>query len=203
MPQSALPAGPALPGDNALTAARIEEILESRTRSLATRGAAPEARPTRSLLVCRAGAETVGLPLDGVAEVFPFRPCTPVPGAPAALVGLTGRGGALVTVLDLAAALGTGPASREEAGGHVVALRRDGPRIGLRVDRVLSMTEAVVEPSAEGLGRRAVAGYARVAARNPDEPRADEPGSAVIDFAVIDLASLLAPLLASGRPGPA
>ncbi|QRE73782.1 chemotaxis protein CheW [Methylobacterium aquaticum] len=198
MPQSALPAGPALPGDNALTAARIEEILESRTRSLATRGAAPEARPTRSLLVCRAGAETVGLPLDGVAEVFPFRPCTPVPGAPAALVGLTGRGGALVTVLDLAAALGTGPASREEAGGHVVALRRDGPRIGLRVDRVLSMTEAVVEPSAEGLGRRAVAGYARVAARNPDEPV-----SAVIDFAVIDLASLLAPLLASGRPGPA
>lgn len=192
MPQSKLAAGPALPGDSALTAARIEEILESRTRSLATRGAAPEARPTRSLLVCRAGAETVGLPLDGVAEVFPFRPCTPVPGAPTALVGLTGRGGALVSVVDLAAALGTGPASREGTGGHVVALRRDGPRIGLRVDRVLSVTEAVVETAAEGLGRRAVAGYARAAHHT------DEPG-----FAVIDLASLLAPLLASGRPGSA
>ena len=153
MPQSKLAAGPALPGESALTAARIEEILESRTRSLATRGAAPEARPTRSLLVCRAGAETVGLPLDGVAEGFPFRPCTPVPGAPAALVGLTGRGGALVSVVDLAAALGAVPASPE--GGHVVALRRDGPRIGLRVARVLSVAEAVVEPSAEGLGRRA------------------------------------------------
>ena len=197
MPQSALPAGPALPGDSALTAARIEEILDSRTRSLATRGTAPEARPTRSLLVCRAGAETVGLPLESVAEVFPFRPCTKVPGAPAALVGLTGRGGMLVSVIDLAVALGTAPASREEAGGHIVALRRDGPRIGLRVDRVLSVTEAVVETAAEGLGRRAVAGYARAAVQTTDEPGTDESG-----FAVIDLASLLGPLLASGRPGP-
>ncbi len=198
MPPSALAAGPALPGEAALTAARIEAILDARTRSLASRGAAPEARPTRSLLVCRAGTETVGLPLEGVAEVFPFRPCTKVPGAPAALVGLTGRGGVLVSVVDLAVALGTAPASREGDGGHVVALRRDGPRIGLRVDRVLSMAEAVVETSAEGLGRRAVAGYARVSAQKADDPVADESG-----FAVIDLAALLAPLLAAEPPGPA
>ncbi|KMO24239.1 chemotaxis protein CheW, partial [Methylobacterium aquaticum] len=145
MPQSALTAGPALPGEAALTAARIDAILDARTRSLATRGTAPETQPTRSLLVCRTGAETVGLPLDGVAEVFPFRPCTPVPGAPASLVGLTGRGGILVSVVDLAVALGTAPAPPEDAAGHVVTLRRDGPRIGLRVDRVLSVTEAVVE----------------------------------------------------------
>ncbi len=186
-----------MPGESALTAARIEAILDSRTRSLATRGTAPEARPTRSLLVCRAGAETIGLPLDGVAEVFPFRPCTKVPGAPAALVGLTGRGGVLVSVVDLAVALGTAPASPEGAAGHVVLLRRDGPRIGLRVDRVLSMAEAVVETSAEGLGRRAVAGYARAALT------ADDHGADASGFAVIDLASLLAPLLAAEPPGPA
>ncbi|AWB21921.1 chemotaxis protein CheW [Methylobacterium currus] len=209
MPQStrpaAIPAGPALPGEAALTPARIEEILEARTRSLATRGAAPEARPTRSLLVCRAGAETVGLPLEGVAEVFPFRPCTPVPGAPPSLVGLTGRGGILVSVIDLAVALGAAPAPAEESLGHVVALRRDGPRIGLRVERVLSVVEAQVEALAGtsvetgGLGRRAVAGYARAASPGS---RQESNGSGS-GFAVIDLASLLAPLLAAGRPGPA
>ncbi|KMO42627.1 hypothetical protein VQ03_10385 [Methylobacterium tarhaniae] len=161
------------------------------------RGAAGGGGASRSLLVCRAGAETVGLPLEGVAEVFRFRPCTPVPGAPAALVGLTGRGGILVSVVDLATALGTAPAPPAGADGqgpgHVVVLRRDGPRIGLRVERVLAVAEAAVETSAEGLGRRAVAGYARAAAQGVDEP----------GFAVIDLASLLAPLLAAGRPGPA
>ncbi|MET7243216.1 chemotaxis protein CheW [Methylobacterium sp. EM32] len=200
MPRSttsaAAQAGPTLPGEAALSAARIEEILEARTRSLAARGTAPEARPTRSLLVCRAGAETVGLPLESVAEVFPFRPCTPVPGAPTALVGLTGRGGTLVSVVDLAVALGAAPAPSEGITGHVVTLRRDGPRIGLKVERVLSVAEAVVET--EGLGRRAVAGYAR-AASQASRPEPDDSGSG---FAVIDLPSLLA-LLASGRPGPA
>ncbi|MGX7708482.1 chemotaxis protein CheW [Methylobacterium sp. Gmos1] len=194
MPQSINPAGPALPGEAALSAARIAEILDARTRNLAARGTAPEARPTRFLLVCRAGAETVGLPLEGVAEVFPSRPCTPVPGAPAALVGLTGRGGILVSVVDLALALGAAPAPPEENAAHVVVLRRDGPRIGLRVERVLSVAEAVVET--EGLGRRAVAGYAR-AASQASRPEQDASG-----FAVIDPASLLAPLLAAGHPGP-
>ncbi|AWN54056.1 chemotaxis protein CheW [Methylobacterium sp. 17Sr1-1] len=202
MPQSttsaAVQAGPVLPGEAALGAARIEEILEARTRNLAARGTAPEARPTRALLVCRAGSETVGLPLESVAEVFPFRPCTPVPGAPAALVGLTGRGGALVSVVDLAMALGAAPAAPEGITGHVVTLRRDGPRIGLLVERVLSVAEAVVESVTEpgGLGRRAVAGYAR-AASQASRPEADGSG-----FAVLDLPSLLAPLLAAGRPGP-
>lgn len=208
MPRSttsaAAQAGPTLPGEAALSAARIEEILEARTRNLAARGTAPEARPTRTLLVCRAGSETVGLPLESVAEVFPFRPCTPVPGAPTALVGLTGRGGTLVSVVDLAVALGAAPAAPEgiagQITGHVVALRRDGPRIGLKVERVLSVTEAVVESVTEtgGLGRRAVTGYAR-AASQASRPEPDDSGSG---FAVIDLPSLLAPLLASGRPGP-
>ena len=193
MPNAAVSAGPALPGEAALSAARIEEILDARTRGLAARGTAPEARPTRGLLLCRAGREAVALPLEGVAEVFPFRPCTPVPGAPAALVGLTGRGGLLVSVVELATALGAPPA--EGAAGHVVVLRRDGPRIGLKVDRVLAVADAVVEPAAEGLGRRAVAGYARAAAQG-----SDDPGSG---FAVIDLPALLAPLLAPTRPGPA
>jgi purine-binding chemotaxis protein CheW len=204
MPNSAPSAGPALPGEAALSAARIEEILDARTRNLAARGSAPEARATRSLLLCRAGREAVALPLEGVAEVFPFRPCTPVPGAPAALVGLTGRGGLLVSVVDLAVALGTPPASPAEGGvGHVVVLRRDGPRVGLKVDRVLAVADAVVEAEAEGLGRRAVAGYARAAAEVSDQgsgQESDDPGSG---FAVIDVAALLAPLLAPTRPRPA
>jgi purine-binding chemotaxis protein CheW len=100
-------------------------------------------------------------------------------------------------VVDLAVALGAAPAPPEESAAHVVVLRRAGPRIGLRVARVLSVAEAVVETLAEGgLGRRAVAGYARGASQ-VSRPEPDASG-----FAVIDLASLLAPLLAAGRPGP-
>ncbi|TNC13786.1 chemotaxis protein CheW [Methylobacterium terricola] len=186
-----------MPGD-ALSAERIDAILDDRTRSLAARGATPEARPTRALLLCRAGTEAVGLPLEAVAEVFPFRPCTPVPGAPASLIGLTGRGGILISVVDLAAALGaaTAPAA---GGGHVVVLRRDGPRIGLRVERVLAVADAALEAGSEGLGRRAVAGYARAA------PSGSRPDANVTEagFAVIDVPALLAPLLAAGRPSPA
>ncbi|AWN48012.1 chemotaxis protein CheW [Methylobacterium terrae] len=210
MPGSS-PAGPQAPGEAALSAARIDEILDARTRALASRGAAPEVRATRALLLCRAGAETVGIGLEEVAEVFPFRPCTPVPGAPAALVGLTGRGGLLVSVVDLAAALGAaaapGAAPAEAAPGHVVTLRRDGPRIGLKVDRVLSVAEAEVEAGPDGLGRRAVAGYARAAPQSARQgsDQSSRRGSDRADagFAVIDVAALLAPLLAGGRPNPA
>ncbi|WP_288588565.1 chemotaxis protein CheW [uncultured Methylobacterium sp.] len=197
MPQNAA-AGPALPGEADLDAARIDAILDARTRALAARVAAAPARPTRALLLCRAGTERVGLPLEAVAEVFPFRPCTPVPGAPAALIGLTGRGGLLVSVLDLATALGQPSGARPEAaGGHVVVLRRDGPRIGLRVERVLAVTDAVVE--AEGLGRRAVAGYVDAA---PTGSRR-ESDKTDAGFAVIDVSALLAPLLAAGPSRPA
>ncbi|BCM82735.1 chemotaxis protein CheW [Methylobacterium indicum] len=195
MPQKAAAPGPALPGEADLSAARIDEILDARTRTLAARYAAPAARPTRALLLCRAGTERVGLPLEGVAEVFPFRPCTPVPGAPPALIGLTGRGGLLVSVLDLATALGQ-PAGGTAAGGHVVVLRRDGPRIGLWVERVLAVTEAVVE--AEGLGRRAVAGYVDPA---PTGSR-QESDYGEAGFAVIDVPAVLAPLLAAGPARP-
>ncbi|KMO22129.1 hypothetical protein SQ03_01610 [Methylobacterium platani JCM 14648] len=189
-----------MPGEAALGIARIEEILDARTLSLAARGAAPEARATQALLLCRAGAEAVGLRLDEVAEVFPFRPCTPVPGAPAALVGLTGRGGILVSVVDLAAALGAAQGQDSDRGpGHVVTLRRDGPRIGLKVDRVLSVVEAEVAAGPEGLGRRAVAGYARAA--SPGSRRTNDIAEA--GFAVIDVPALLAPLLASGRAASA
>lgn len=195
MPKTASAAGPQLPGDTALSAERIDAILDARTRSLAARSEAPEARPTRALLLCRAGAETVGLPMESVTEVFPFRPCTPVPGAPASLVGLTGRGGTLVSVVDLATALGAAPAPAEGETGHVVVLRREGPRIGLRVARVLSVADAAVEAGSEGLGRRAVAGYAR-AASSSSRPDADVTEAG---FAVIDVPGLLAPLLAAGR----
>jgi purine-binding chemotaxis protein CheW len=204
MPKTSSAAGPLLPGDAALGAERVDAILDARTRSLAARGAAPEARPTRALLLCRAGTEAVGLPLEAVAEVFPFRPCTPVPGAPAALVGLTGRGGILVSVVDLAVALGAArrhdPAPAGESGGHVVVLRRDGPRIGLRVARVLAVADAAVETGSEGLGRRAVAGYARAAQQGSRPARDPGPDSPEAGFAVIDVPALLAPLLAAGRP---
>ncbi|GJD52280.1 hypothetical protein OPKNFCMD_5043 [Methylobacterium crusticola] len=216
------PAGPVRPdAEAALSPARIEAIVAARTVALARRGAAAAALPTRRLLLCRSGPEHLGLPLEAVAEVFAFRPCTPVPGAPPALVGLTGRGGVLVSVLDLARALGL-PSGEAEAGGpgdgaaHVVLLRREAPRIGLKVDRVLAVVDAVVEAAgpatgaapAGGLGTAPVAGYAREAAdharRDAGPPVGPSPpgGGAPGGFAVLDLPGLLHPFLPGPRPPP-
>ncbi len=65
-------------------------------------------RPARdaTYLVCACGAERYGLPLAEAAGVLPMRPCTPVPGAVPALLGLAAVSGRIVSVLDLARALG-------------------------------------------------------------------------------------------------
>ncbi|MFE1600597.1 chemotaxis protein CheW [Methylobacterium sp. ID0610] len=177
------PAGPTRPdAESALGAARIEALLDARSRALAERGRAPaEARARRRVLLCRIGAERVGLPLDAVAEVAPYRPCTPVPGAPPALIGLSGRGGALLSVLDLATALAL-PAPAADAPAHLVVLRRDNPRIGLRVERALAVLDALVDDGPAPPGRP-VAGHARADAEDAE------------GFALLDLRALLQPFL--------
>lgn len=166
--------------------ARAESLRAARTAALARRGAEVDAGVQRRYLVCACGEARYGLVLESAAEVLPMRPCTPVPGAVPALVGLVAISGRIVSVLDLARALNHRATGRRDSeSGHLVVLRTHpaGP-VALAVDRVLGVAARAVEagdPSAAGMGDGAVSGYAAA------EPASAGDGG----FVVLDLARLL------------
>ncbi|MCJ2039699.1 chemotaxis protein CheW [Methylobacterium sp. J-059] len=161
---------------------REAALRADRTAALARRGAmAREAAPVEAHLVCACGPERFGLPLADVARVVPMRSCTPVPGAPPAILGLVALSGRIVSVVGLARALGRPGADRVE-GGHLVVLRTAATPTALAVDRVLGLAHLAEAAAAEGgFGGEAVSRYA-----------AADPGpSGLGDFVVIDLPQLL------------
>lgn len=169
---------------------RIRQILDHRTEGLAARKDAASA-PAETLsraLVCGSGRERFGIPVEEVAEVLPAQKCVPVPDASPALIGLFGRGGRLVSVIDLATALGLEPADDE--GQHFVLLRREQPQVALRVERAFAVSEILPLTGAEAAGFRndAVTGYARPAAEMADR---DET------LSLLDTERLLRPFLSS------
>lgn len=196
---------------------RLQALLEARTQALAGRGRdATEAARTEAFLVCTCGTDRYGLPLGAVAQVRPARACTPVPGAPPALLGIVALAGRIVSVLDLAQALGRPaqnlalgrPDSAGPEAGHLVVLRGGTVPVALAVDRVAAVLDVAV-PAAEapapgmdgtGLGEAAVSGYA--AARTlsaqavPGQvvPGQVVPGQVVpgeVGFVIVDLPRLL------------
>lgn len=115
---------------------RLRYILDARTRDLAARPAIENQdgadSGTIQVLVCATGRERIGLPVEAVAEVLPYRNSVPAADPVPGLIGYFGRGGHLVSVVDLGVALGTGDTATD---GHLVLLRRTHPRVALRVDR--------------------------------------------------------------------
>jgi purine-binding chemotaxis protein CheW len=171
---------------------RTRLLLDERTERLARRtdrGAATVAETTR-VLVCGVGQEYYGLPLDAIAEVLPFKAPVPVPGGPAALVGVIGLSGQLVSVIDLGAALGQSPALTEGVNQHVVLLRRDQPRVALRVDRALGVEDVAPLTTEQDREFRndAVVGYAKSDLGFADRERV---------LSLLDVDRLLQPLLPS------
>jgi purine-binding chemotaxis protein CheW len=152
---------------------RIQQILDERTRNLAARtnAASAPAQALPRVLVCGAGRERFGIPIEAVAEVLPLQKCMPVPDGPPALVGLFGRNGRLVSVIDLALALGLEPAPSDAEDQHVVLLRRDQPQVALKVDRAYDVTDVLPLTGEEAAGFRtdAVIGYAKARTGLPEE----------------------------------
>ena len=172
--------------------ARVRALLDERTAMLARRGIGQARREaTRAFLVCALGSERCGLPLGQVASVLPGKSCTALPGAPAGLRGIVALSGGIVTVVDLAAALGLSTVEGSEAaGGHLVRLRSLEPPVALAVERVLGIAQvaASLESGAEAgragsLGGEAVSGYA--------PPGSDAAGGIGEGFSLIDLPRLL------------
>lgn len=169
---------------------RAQQVLDERTQRLAERADLQAvAEPVRSL-VCRAGREYFGLSLSAVAEVLSYRECMPIPDAPPAMVGIFGRNGRLVSVIDLALALGLESTAPEDGGWHLVLLRQEQPQVALRIDRAYAVSN--IEPLAEGeagaFRNDAVTGYARALSGPTEEGRT---------ISLLDTVRLLHPLLPS------
>ncbi|MBM6594802.1 chemotaxis protein CheW [Microvirga pudoricolor] len=124
---------------------RLRLILEERTESLAARvhrAAADAPVERRRVVVCKAGRERIGVPVEAVEEVLPYRACVPAASAHPALIGHFGQAGRLVSVIDLGLALGIGSGETGQ-GGHYLLLRREQPRLALRVERAQDVVDAV------------------------------------------------------------
>lgn len=103
----------------------------ARRRGRLARIADGDVQATVPALAWRLGGDRFATPLaDLYAVSGPVR-VTAVPGAPAALIGVFGRRGVIHSLFDPAAALGMAAA---DAGGAVLLLRQERPRIAIRVD---------------------------------------------------------------------
>ncbi len=83
----------------------------------------------------RSGHEEYALPVEGVREIAPVGQISPVPGAPAEVLGIWNLRGEVMAVVDLAAALGIAG----EAGDRIVVAEQGDLRAGLMVDEVIDI----------------------------------------------------------------
>jgi chemotaxis signal transduction protein len=113
----------------------LEIIYRRRAERLARRRTEGDTATTTGALVFGAGDERYALELSTLAEVVPYRSCTPVPGAPAALLGVVNLRGDIRSVVDLRVMLGL-PRRGNEPGGYVLILREADGSLGLAVDRI-------------------------------------------------------------------
>lgn len=83
----------------------------------------------------RIGSEDYALPVESVTEVAELGDVTPVPGAPAGVLGARNLRGQVLPVIDMAAVFGLSSGSPR----CLVVADHDGRRAGLAVDAVASV----------------------------------------------------------------
>ena len=113
----------------------IDDVYLRRARQLARRQATDVASATLAVLVFSIGSERYAIELSALTEVFPYRGCTAVPGAPPALLGVINVRGDIRAVADFRRLLGL-PAGDDSAAGYVVMLRQRDCSIGLRIEAI-------------------------------------------------------------------
>jgi len=90
----------------------------------------------------RLGTESYAVPVAEVLEVAEVGALTPIPGAPASVLGVRNLRGQVLPVIDLAAVL---DARRAQPVGKLVVTERGGRRAGLAIDQVTDVGEVVSE----------------------------------------------------------
>ena len=115
---------------------RLQEEYRRRAEELAGRGRQGRGsdRGLR-VLVFWLGNERLAFVFGDVAELLPFGQCTPVPGGPPQLLGVTNIHGEIRSVVDLGRLLEL-PEGDSNYSGYILLLRHQGRLAALRVDRL-------------------------------------------------------------------
>jgi chemotaxis signal transduction protein len=125
------------------TPERIEAVFRRRALQLAREDRAGR-HETQGLpaLIVRAAGESYAIALHHLAEVVPFRGCTPVPGAAPEFRGVVNLRGEMCPVIELGRFLtGREHAAAEGGSGVVLFLRPTAFQVGLRVDIIEGFRE--------------------------------------------------------------
>jgi len=91
--------------------------------------------PTESLRICvvSVGGEFFAIDIRQVQEVFELESVTPVPGMPAALMGVANLRGTIIPLVDLSVVLSRSLATSSK---YVVVVRHGNQQIGILIDDV-------------------------------------------------------------------
>ncbi len=113
--------------------------MTTTTGSLARKATAAQAAPEWVVFAC--DGHRFGVPLSSVREVLDPRPFTRLPGCTAAVSGLIGVRGRVVTTFDFGAVLSLRPSATQE--NHRVILVEHGERVfALVVDGIVAVARA-------------------------------------------------------------
>jgi purine-binding chemotaxis protein CheW len=96
---------------------------------------------SNDFLVFSVGQQRFALPVRQVSTVVPRPRLTPLPGAPADLIGVLGLRGTLFPVVDIRARLGL-PAAVPHLGDCIVLMQTSTSRVGLLVESVEGLVSA-------------------------------------------------------------
>lgn len=119
---------------------RIQTVYRQRALQLANQTSTLPVSPGQRVIVFRLDRERYAIELTKLAEVLPFKQCTPVPGAPPRLLGVINLRGELHGILDLSRLLAI-PSSERADSGFILVLRHSDRRVGLRVDSIEDLNE--------------------------------------------------------------
>jgi purine-binding chemotaxis protein CheW len=158
-----------LSGADERSAEETRRILERRARDMARPAAAPPSEDLAAVVVFPIARERYAVDLACVVEVARLCGLTPLPGAPAPVLGIVLHRGRLLPVVDLRRLLGGGEAAVPQAGWLVVVGAGDA-LVGLLADGAVEVARVpsrglapplvrggVAEPLLRGLTRDAVA----------------------------------------------
>jgi chemotaxis signal transduction protein len=121
----------------------------------------------------RLGAEFYAIDVEQVLEVAELHELCPVPGSPAAVLGVSNLRGSVIPVLDLGSLLGT---ALDPPPRRLVVTQRDGERTGLAVTEVsdvISMPDSLEPPATRHLTGAAMVGETLVGLIDLDSVVAD------------------------------
>lgn len=122
----------AAPEDQPVSREHVRRVLRARAEALAKKLDSDNVEESSEFVVLDLEESCFAIDADIVREVLAVRDVTPLPSAPAFVMGLTNVRGKIVAVLDLRAVLGRTPASKSS--GQVIVVEVGGVEVAVDVD---------------------------------------------------------------------